>query len=35
VLLDTYFVRPVLLPALLGLADRVAWWPRHSRGPVP
>lgn len=35
VVLDTYVVRPVLLPALLGLADRVAWWPRHSRAPAP
>lgn len=35
VLLDTYVVRPVLLPALLGLAGRAAWWPRHSGGASP
>ena len=31
VLVDALVVRPVLIPSLLAMADRVAWWPSRPR----
>jgi len=34
VLLDTFVVRPIFVPALIGTAGRWAWWPRRMPGPT-
>jgi RND superfamily putative drug exporter len=33
ILLDTFLVRSLLVPALIALFGRVSWWP--GRGPRP
>jgi len=33
VLLDTFVVRPFLVPALVSLVGRYGWWPRRRSGP--
>ncbi len=34
ILLDTFIVRPVLLPAAVAVLGRAGWWPTHP-GPAP
>jgi RND superfamily putative drug exporter len=34
ILLDTFLVRTVLLPAMVTLLGRWNWWPRHVPGPA-
>jgi RND superfamily putative drug exporter len=35
VLVDALLVRPLLIPALIAIAGRAAWWPSNPRKPAP